>query len=628
MKLHARNSLARIIWLPLLLGSLLIFPAPLTAPPSAHAASACTLYAGPYGSATNAGTTTSSPLTLNAAETRTVPGAVVCLLAGTYSLSSPFYIARSGTSSAWIVYRSYDGTAQLNWTGGQDSVLAITAGVRYVEVDGLTVNGNNASASGINCNSATHLRFSGNTVINNGGGGIVSVRCDYLYVDHNLVWHTGYGEGWGSGISLNTTYWSDGYAGFHSFVTNNIVSGTTDASVNHSDGNGIIMDTGGNTPPVLIANNLVYENGGRCIHLFLMSNAWVVGNTCYKNGLNLLNNPALGEISLLYATNGYVANNTVDAWQQHPPYFYANSQANFAHNTYFGGGSNYGLPSSVLSDPSQLLQANPNFLNPFAVDPSAGNQYASAPPPWQISNQFQFAATSPLAGLGGDARSLTGNTALQSGMGQYLFADLSGTSRPQGSRWDPGAFEYPGSISVPTSTPQPTTTATATATATPAGSTCAPVSWINMTKVSVSGNSLRKTGTAYAWDAGASGITSVTSGSASVQVTADSAGYGRMFGLTHTYSGPSYTGIAYAIELQSTGVLDIYEAGQWRAEPGRYAVGDVLKVAVQQGVVRYYRNGALLYTSRVTPIYPLASGASIRDPQGQLANASFCTGGS
>jgi len=38
---------------------------------------------------------------------------------------------------------------------------------------------------------------------------------------------------------------------------------------------------------------------------------------------------------------------------------------------------------------------------------------------------------------------------------------------------------------------------------------------------------------------------------------------------------------------------------------GTFVSGDHLRVAVEGGVVRYYRNGTLLYTSSVTPAYPL-----------------------
>lgn len=607
MKLHARFSLVRAIWLPLLLGSLATLPTTLNASNIAHASSSCTLYAASYGSSGNSGTSTGSPLTLSAAEARTVPGSVVCLLSGTYNLSSTFYITRSGTASSWITYRNYSGTAQLNWTGGLSSVVQVTSGTHYIQISGLTINGNNASSSGISCDHTTHLIVSGNTVSNNGGGGITSKACDYVTVSSNYVYHTGYGEGWGSGISLNAHYWSDSYQGFHSYVIDNIVSGTTDASSYHSDGNGIIMDTGGNTPPVLIANNLVYENGGRCINLFLVENIWVVHNTCYKNALNLLNSPQIGEISLITATHSYIVNNTVYGWQQHPPYFYASaSQATFLHDAYYGGGSNYGLPSSVLSDANQMRMVYPSFVNAPYVNPTAGSQYASAVPPWQIGNGLQLQSTSALLGSGANPMSLTGSSYLQSGLGQYIYSDLAGAARPQNGRWDLGAYEYAGSSSS-------------------TSSSCPAVSWTSLVNTSASGSTLRKTGTSSAWDAGARGATTITSGNGSVQVTADATSTGRMFGLTRAYYTSSYVGITYALELQSNGTLAIYESGVYRAQAGSYAVGDVLKVAETQGVVRYYRNGTLLYTSGVTPTYPLYVAASIRDSRAQVANVSYCT---
>lgn len=156
------------------------------------------------------------------------------------------------------------------------------------------------------------------------------------------------------------------------------------------------------------------------------------------------------------------------------------------------------------------------------------------------------------------------------------------------------------------------------------GTSCQAVVWTNLVNAAVTGDTLRKTGSVKAWDAGASGTRSFASGNVSVQVTVDSTYYGRMFGLTHDETGPSYTDINYAIELQSGGTLTLYELGRWRAAPGTYAVGDVLKVAIQNGVVRYYRNGTLLYTSRVAPTYPLAPDAALRDPGATLTNAIAC----
>ena len=89
----------------------------------------------------------------------------------------------------------------------------------------------------------------------------------------------------------------DNYSGFHNIIANNIV-GEFDSSSNHADGNGIILDLSNgsynastaNTPPVLIINNVVHGNGGRCIHAHIVTNFWIVNNTCYDNNLD----PTLG----------------------------------------------------------------------------------------------------------------------------------------------------------------------------------------------------------------------------------------------------------------------------------------------------------------------------------------------
>src|SRR6266446_4887102 len=275
---------------------------------SAHAtlATDCTLYVAANGKDTNSGTAPTAPKTLNGASSVSEPGDVICLLGGTYNLASTFFPARSGTASAWIVYKAYgDSTPTLTWTGSNsdpDGSLihfygnSNWTGQNYIEVRGLTFNGANINTYALKCNASHHLRFIGNTLVNNGVGGIATKNCDYVYSEANSISHTGYNpinNTAGSGISYNSSMFFDTYLGFHSFVLNNIISGTYDASAYHTDGNGIIMDLSNdssnpstaNTPPVLIANNVVFENGGRCITIFVVTNIWTINNTCYKNAL-------------------------------------------------------------------------------------------------------------------------------------------------------------------------------------------------------------------------------------------------------------------------------------------------------------------------------------------------------
>ena len=70
------------------------------------------------------------------------------------------------------------------------------------------------------------------------------------------------------------------------------------------------------------------------------------------------------------------------------------------------------------------------------------------------------------------------------------------------------------------------------------------------------------------------------------------------------------------------------ESGVSRGSVGSYSVGDVLKVAMEGGAVKYYRNSTLLYTSGVKPSYPLYLDTSLYTPGANLVGALLCAGSS
>jgi hypothetical protein len=51
-----------------------------------------------------------------------------------------------------------------------------------------------------------------------------------------------------------------------------------------------------------------------------------------------------------------------------------------------------------------------------------------------------------------------------------------------------------------------------------------------------------------------------------------------------------------------------------------YKAGDVFRVAVEKGVVKYYKNNVLVYQSSVAVTYPLVAAASILDMAGTVSN--------
>ena len=82
-----------------------------------------------------------------------------------------------------------------------------------------------------------------------------------------------------------------------------------------------------------------------------------------------------------------------------------------------------------------------------------------------------------------------------------------------------------------------------------------------------------------------------------------------------------YADIDFALyTYPATASSYIYEKGTYRGSFGAYASGDTLRVAVESGVVKYYRNGTLLYTSTQAPTLPLrvdtslySTGAAVQD---------------
>jgi Immunoglobulin I-set domain len=147
------------------------------------------------------------------------------------------------------------------------------------------------------------------------------------------------------------------------------------------------------------------------------------------------------------------------------------------------------------------------------------------------------------------------------------------------------------------------------------------VVWTSVINCTASGNTLQKTGgrddTA---DAGARSQQSLTSGDGYLQFTAQEANKLRFCGLARNPAVPDFAGIDYAIKLTDFGIAEVREANLYKTETP-YAAGDVFRISVEGGVVKYYKNGAAFYTSARAVSYPLVADTSFIAVGGTIASA-------
>jgi hypothetical protein len=129
-----------------------------------------------------------------------------------------------------------------------------------------------------------------------------------------------------------------------------------------------------------------------------------------------------------------------------------------------------------------------------------------------------------------------------------------------------------------------------------------PVQWVNLVNTTANGGTLQKTG--GQWDAGANSQQQITAAGGYVEFSATN--HRMQVGLSNDASAAvDYTQLKYTFNLWGT-EFDIREGwGNMRLWGGAFTPGDVFRIAVESGVVKYYKNGTLLYTSGVVPSYPL-----------------------
>ncbi len=291
----------------------------------------------------NDGQTTDTPFaTLQGALDRLEAGQTLYLLSGRYDETTEpgnahYTIDVSGTAEDWIRVTAAPG-AEPEIVANDGNGVVVRGD--YVEVSGLRVRGegfgvDNPYGWGMLIRNSHHVRLADNVISDMAVGGIASVESSNLEIVANEVFDNAFwGTEQGSGISV----WhsvdngagpdADGY---HDRIIGNIVYRNENRVYSRwhtdkqtiTDGNGIIIDQTdqtGYTGRILVANNLVFDNGGRAV--LVLESSWVdiIHNTAYHNGRTATLEGGPVEIAAGEAEGVRVLNNILWSRKGVPPF--------------------------------------------------------------------------------------------------------------------------------------------------------------------------------------------------------------------------------------------------------------------------------------------------------------------
>jgi serralysin len=373
-------------------------------------------------------------------------------VAPTLTYTGPVWIATSGTAQAPITIKGEGTGADLVKIVGSNSFgIQVAAGVSYVTIQGFDVSAPGDHAGIFLSPGTSHIIVNGNRVHDSGSSGIGAVNADYVTISNNVVYNNAFvtTSSCGSGISLYQLRNSDDSTAIKNYVLNNIVfknTNTPGGPCGDSDGNGVIVDDSRNTQhnspygpylgATLVANNVVYKNGGRGIHVYSSDNVIVSNNTLYENNQDPYTGKwEAGEITLFRTGGDLVYNNAV----------YSDGLVN--SHRYHVGISIQQCEGGAITANNNLLY-NANNTSRYAV-------FINTNPGWASTNTVSVAPLGqwnrwgdPLfknpagEGLAADFEVLRGSPAL--GLGNQGYAptsDILGNPAPQ---WPTaGAYERP-----------------------------------------------------------------------------------------------------------------------------------------------------------------------------------------
>jgi parallel beta-helix repeat protein len=365
--------------------------------------------------------------TINKANEQVSPGDLVYVKNGLYAEN--ITLKRSGTKNNWISFQAFPGHKPFV-RGTQDGTFKVEG--NYLKISGFEIT-STADGSGIHVgNGNHHTQVFKNEIHDSGCGGVSGQETDYLHIEGNIIYRNAFRSPFFcSGISIYQAKLFDSKPGFHNIIRGNISyanenkNSKSDGTV--TDGNGIIVDdfrhTQGQqklakyTAATLVENNIVFDNGGRGVHVFQSDNVVIRNNTAFQNMKSSnLHGTSNGEITAMFSADLKIYNNIAYAANKSKQTFVDDySERNiWDYNLSYNGKILFVKEHSS----STLGKHNLIDVSPLLVKPTVNASIAN----------FRLQAKSPAIDSG------TSINAAQN--------DFAGNRRPAGFGYDMGAYEF------------------------------------------------------------------------------------------------------------------------------------------------------------------------------------------
>lgn len=233
------------------------------------------LFVSPTGSDTNPGTQAQPLQTLQVAFDRLLPGDVLEVLDGTYSVSSNTLLNAQGTANLPIIIRSTSGNATIDGSGMNGSFSSRDAifleNAEHILIHGLKIR--NAPRAGMRISGGQFITIQ---AVNSGNNGVWGIFTDYVD-DLNLLGNECFGSAVEHGIYFSNS--ADRVVMRGNYCHDNNASGLQINADPVLPGDGITTDA-------LIEDNVLARNGaggGAAINLASLRDSVIRNNLCYDN---------------------------------------------------------------------------------------------------------------------------------------------------------------------------------------------------------------------------------------------------------------------------------------------------------------------------------------------------------